>query len=1359
MKALFPKVLVVLCVAVAGFAQTHYFVNANAGNSDNWNSTNAGVKWTTGGTSYQGSNGGAGNVYHTNGYTIRAGRVGNATGGSPNPYNFSGKLLVIDGFNSASDLTDSSSGAGGLIFFELAGSPVGPRLGTPTTSTKANYVANIVADAIGATPGATRGIRGSTGVTTLDGTLRLNGNTTFSVPSGVNDMLFTIKSAVLGAGNIELSGGSAGGSTENGYVTWAFENLSGWQGSSLSVTNKHTISFTQVVDFTATNPGAALAFPSTTSVGFLNLSANVVFASGKVTYGTNVLPDGTYTAAQLNALWNTGGYASQAFASGTGTLTVKPPAPTAPTVTSAMMASGRVGLPFNYLVTAVGTTSTFAASALPPGLSIHAGTGLISGTPTAAGTTHLTISASNSGGGGTRLLILTIAPSPVTAHGWAAGNAVAATANGWNDATAGSAYKWTSNSGSTYVAATAGMVYHTNGYTVKGGRIGSPTGGAVASGPEASSLFAGDELVIDGYDVASGVGSNSTGGALWLQLANTGSGSDAMVGPRAGDATNATTRGTYIADIVTAPTSGGVVRSLRADTGRITLDGALTLNGDTVFWASTNDVHFIIKAPVTGAGNIILRDGPSGGSQVNGWLMTAFHDLNGWSGESIKVLHKHTLGFAGDVDFSATNPTASIHFATTVQGLPTVGFLNLSANVTVLPGQLGYGGAFETATMTTVLNTPGTYTASDLNTYFGVPGFASGSGTVTVVPKVTLVSSGTSEAVIMTRSGPVASVVKAAQELQKHLELITGATVPISTVGSEGSYPGKKFIYLGANSVSTAAGINTNSLPMEYFIIRTVGENLHIVGRDGGNHDWTDLSGCQPGTLFGIYYLLGELLNVRWLWPGDDGIVFNASSTLTLPSLDITTGPHMVQRKYRNPRVGFYKGGATSYGFGVPVLPSSSTTRAAMADEEVLWQRRQFMGARKNPAFGHSETLWWATYGATNPEYFATLLPGRSHPEPTAAHVKLHVSGSATIQARVDAWVAVGAPNNLNLCPNDSRSFCVCASCLAWDYPSQPANVVYGGSEALLGDRYARWYSEVATRVAAINPNATVYGYAYDTYKNAPQVTTLPPNVAIAYIPGAPSDVLLDQITETQADVLGWIAAGCTQMYLRPNWMLSAHAGPFWPTHRVGNHFKEMLAGGYLLGMDSDSSCGSYASFGLYYYLIARQMARPEIEVATVLDEYCSGFGSAAARVRDYFTYWENFIYNEADNGNTSILGWSSGMNAYGGTYSEAAFDGAEQILDDAAALLAPGETAALARLEFLRAACTNGRLTAKAIRLVDPNTVLPYNSQAESAMRELLNFRDSQAGSFTLWREWMIDRESAIPGMQAYWQYIFDNP
>lgn len=625
--------------------------------------------------------------------------------------------------------------------------------------------------------------------------------------------------------------------------------------------------------------------------------------------------------------------------------------------------------------------------------------------------------------------------------------------------------------------------------------------------------------------------------------------------------------------------------------------------------------------------------------------------------------------------------------------------------------------------------------------------------------QVTLTSNGQPQAVIMTKPSPQGYLQLAALEMQEHIQRMSGAVLPIAVAGSEASYPGKAFIYVGASTATTAAGISTSALAIEHYIIRTIGGNLYIVGRDAGQDDWTDLTDCQTGTLSGVCHLLEDVLGVRWVWPGESGVFAPAMPTITVPVLNITFGPAMSQRKYRTPRIGLYLGGSTTYGFGVPVLPASATRRNELALEELRWLRRMRMGTRKSPSFAHSFTQWWTTYGTTHPEYFAQLLPGRTQPHPAADRVKLHVNSAAVWQQRVDDWVAAGAGTNLNICPNDSRSHCVCSACLSWDRPAQSAETVFDSSDALLGDRYARFYTEIANRVKLINPNTTVYGYAYDVYRNAPLEATVPENVALAYVPGAPSAVTLDGIAETEANVLGWIAHGCTQMYLRPNWMLSAHAGPFWPTRRLGEHFKRVTASGSIKGFDSDSSCSSYASFGFYYYLVCRLIADPALSVDAIIDEYCSAFGSAAPRVRDYLAFWENFANNQADSGNTEILGWNSCMAAYPGSYTDRAFDGALQILAAAYAALAPNETAARVKLDFLKTACLHGRLTAQAIALVSPTLTLANNPPAEKAMRALLAFRDQNAESFAIWREWMIDRESSVPNMQSYWSSILANP
>ncbi len=79
-----------------------------------------------------------------------------------------------------------------------------------------------------------------------------------------------------------------------------------------------------------------------------------------------------------------------------------------PVISSAATASGTEGSAFSYQITASNSPTSFGATGLPAGLSINSATGLISGTPTAAGTSAISLSASNSGGTGNATLTLTI---------------------------------------------------------------------------------------------------------------------------------------------------------------------------------------------------------------------------------------------------------------------------------------------------------------------------------------------------------------------------------------------------------------------------------------------------------------------------------------------------------------------------------------------------------------------------------------------------------------------------------------------------------------------------------------------------------------------------------------------------------------------------------------------------------------------------------------------------------------------------------------------------------------------------------------------------------------------------------------
>ncbi len=174
-------------------------------------------------------------------------------------------------------------------------------------------------------------------------------------------------------------------------------------------------------------PGAASP-PSITSVlaadGETGIPFNyqIVATKNPASYNAAPLPGGlsVNTATGLISgtpttagVFNVTLSATNATGTGTRTLVLTIVSAPPPTITSAGTAAGTVASAFTYQIVATRTPTSYSAAPLPPGLSVNTASGLISGTPTQAGTFDLTLGATNTNGTGTKTLTITIATQPV----------------------------------------------------------------------------------------------------------------------------------------------------------------------------------------------------------------------------------------------------------------------------------------------------------------------------------------------------------------------------------------------------------------------------------------------------------------------------------------------------------------------------------------------------------------------------------------------------------------------------------------------------------------------------------------------------------------------------------------------------------------------------------------------------------------------------------------------------------------------------------------------------------------------------------------------------------------------------------
>jgi len=457
---------------------------------------------------------------------------------------------------------------------------------------------------------------------------------------------------------------------------------------------------------------------------------------------------------------------------------------------------------------------------------------------------------------------------------------------------------------------------------------------------------------------------------------------------------------------------------------------------------------------------------------------------------------------------------------------------------------------------------------------------------------------------------PMQKIRLAADELQRYLEQISGARLPI--VGDDAA-PDGAVILVGASSRTAALGLKlpaglTAERREEGYLIVARGNTLVLAGNDAGPYQ---------GTFYAVSELL-ERLGVRWFMPGAIGEHVPRRTTITVADMEFRDRPSFIVRSWngnlapdlrRDDAIWRLRNKMTLDHSGILAIPGDSYLRKYLPDKELI---------------------------ETHPEYFAKRLDGSVNPHMVSL-TNPEVPG--LVAAKVKAAIAKAretnpAFNSLGFAPDDGIPMDLSPEAQAL---SQGFTDLVGRegviTERAISEEWFTFMNHVTEEVVKTYPDfiITTNGYANRTFP--PEGVALHPNLGVMFA-AIWADLLhaYDDPKSWQQVVQGQLLQRWGQLCPRVfvyNYnfpMLVNCLTPMPLTRKIARNVPLIKKWG-IAGFEDEQTFSWMAHGITSFYLRAKLYWNADADADAVLDDYfATWYGPASVPSQAYWETLENAL-------------------------------------------------------------------------------------------------------------------------------------